>query len=247
VGLNVWDPNQSPGVFSLTQLWIEGASVGNAPETIESGWTVFPFGPGTGGTHDPVLFVFYNPDGYARGGNSKYITPLSDTFVQFESPWVLMSGGQLPPSTPGESNQRVIHMMWVFFSGTNAGWYLYLGSPGDWHAIGYFPAEVYTAPNSILRQGYGKNVRFGGEVCPVQGDYRTGQMGSGVYPNIDPEANFGEVAYCRSMYVRTDASQNSMDDAGLTKGPTDDQYYGVEIPTSGRFQGFFFYGGAGAP
>lgn len=250
-GFNVWRPRSAPGVFSLAQLWIVGDSMGRNPETIESGWIVFPTFEGGGLGDDPVLFVYYNPDGYhdvSQGGRSGWVTGQNQLgFIPFpDSGWVIMGGG-LTPSDPGRENQRAMHMLWQYFDGDRAGWYLYCGpAAGQYAKVGYFPAFAY-AQGSALNRGQARVVQFGGEVCPVANSNRTGQMGSGIYPTQGGgEANFGEVAFCYQMRVQMGVGQDLVP-AALSPYKVDDEWYGLVQPNDPQFNSFFFYGGAQAP
>jgi hypothetical protein len=248
--LNLWKPNPSPGVFSLSQLWMHGSPAANGnPTTIESGWTVYPSFPGLPGIgNSPVIFVFYNPDGYRQGGANGYVGgPTNAGFVRFAgSGWPLMSA--LPASLPGADNQVGIQMTWVYQDGSNPpgtrGWYLYIGQDYD-HvtAVGYFPAANYSgalASNAT-------RVQFGGEVAAVDngsGVVRFGPMGSGVPPTANGADNFGKVAFQADVYVQT-VGGDPFFQATLGKVATTPSPYKLTIPPEPEYAGYFFFGGSG--
>jgi hypothetical protein len=250
-GLNLWKPRPYPGVFSLSQLWIVGNKMGGPPnflpETIESGWIVYPTYPSGGLGNDPVLFVFFNPDGYVQGGNSGYVENQHfHGFIRFNSGWVLMSGGLPNLSTPGAATQTGLQMLWALQDGNNPphsrGWYLYIGQDSQhWDNVGYFPAALYQ--NGILAQS-AKVIQFGGEVAAGQGG--TGQMGSGALPRQNPADSYGAVAFQYEMYVQTQVDQE-MVEASLQLYHADRPYYDVGLSNDPTWSSYFFFGGAGAP
>jgi hypothetical protein len=244
-GLNVWAPRPAPGVFSLSQLWLVGSTMGNGrPETIESGWIVYP---GLGGLGDyPGLFVYYNPDGYAGGGG--YVeNQAHHGFIPFaDSGWTLMSG-MTNVSTPGPANQTGLMMLWAVQDGDQPpqtrGWYLYLGQDkSHFDKVGYFPLVRYSG---VLTQS-ANDVQFGGEVAPYAGGTSTGQMGSGQKPASDASSSYGQAAFQFNSYVWTQQDQN-MAPASLREYHTDRPYYDLTLSDNSQFSGYFFFGGPSAP
>jgi hypothetical protein len=248
-GLNLWKPNPSPGVFSLSQLWIAGSRQPNGlPETVESGWIVYPSYPGGGVGDNPVLFVYFNPDGY--GGLSGYVENQNlHGFVRFNSGWVLMSGGLTNLSTPGRATQTGLQMLWELKDGDQPpqtrGWYLYVGQDAEhWEKVGYFPSFLYT--NGVLGEE-GANVQFGGEVAPFGGSAATGQMGSGVPPRQNPQDSYGEVAFQYEMYVQKQEGQDMVEASLKLVNTGDEPFYGGSLSDDDTWRSYFFFGGAGAP
>jgi hypothetical protein len=200
--LNVWKVDPSPGAFSLSQLWLRG-SAGNAIQTIESGWSTYPSMWGT----SPILFVYYNPNGYDRSGgyisqggyigNSDHIG-----FIPYpDSGWILL--GPIPqPYSAKDSDQYAIRMQWEIDDQGN--WWCYLGV-GDQPPtpLGHFPAEAYQ--NGTLAKS-AQELQFGGEVSSrfpgEPGYYATGPMGTGTAPLQSPDDSYREVAFQKQLAVQ---------------------------------------------
>ncbi len=253
--LNVWEVDPSPGVFSLSQLWLIGSVDPPANplqyQTIESGWQTYTQ---MNGTPSPVLFVFYNPDGY--GPRSGYLSNQQHLgFVQApNSGWIIGDAMPQPYSTTN-GDQRGNQMQWQIDDQGN--WLLYFGPGGDEPPtlLGWFPAGLYDG-GTLAKSG--QILQFGGEVCspdPGQVGYpNTGKMGSGLAPflNADGTLNatdsFREAAFQKQIAVCTTAGA-PMVPAQLrvaTPDPHDVGYSAGQITNSASddWGSFMFYGGA---
>ena len=258
-GLNLWRPVAPPGAMSLSQLWMVGDQLQTAKgpqyQTVESGWIVYPDFPPSGGLgDDPVLWVFFNPDGY--GDRAGYMeNRRHEGFIQFpDTGWVFMAGGHLPLSTRG-GNQFAVQMLWQLQDndkdGNGRGWYLYLGTNlGDVHKVGYIPIQYY---ESTMLADSAQQVAYGGEVGP---DYQygppyAGEMGSGQRPRATLSECFGDVAFQQQMYVLTDSSEdgvyNPIPLTGLWPDVVDDPPYDLKLFTASDGNVFMFFGGPPTP
>jgi hypothetical protein len=195
--LNVWEVDPSPGVFSLSQLWLIGQTTAGKVQTIESGWQTFPT---LWGTSAPVLFVYYNPNGYDNTGG--YLSN-NQHFGFIQSPgtgWMI--GDAMPrPYSVTNGDQRGNQMQWQIDGQGN--WWLFVGTGNQSPtAVGYFPAGLYK--NGTLAHS-AQTLQFGGEVCsqsPGTPTYpNTGKMGSGIPPFSNPADSFGEVAFQKQIAV----------------------------------------------
>jgi hypothetical protein len=223
---NVWSPNPSPGVFSLSQLWLTGGS-GNGLQTIEGGWHVYP--DLFQGSTLPRLFIFSTPDGYRSGAYN-----LQGGFVQVDSTWVI--GGSFDASARGGA-QRGFLMQWQRDARGN--WWLYLGGSAGPVAVGYYPVALYGGGQ--LSQ-YSEMVDFGGEVCSQINDRRTGEMGSGQ----PASAGWQQAAFQRSC-AYLDRQSGQMVTANLTPDPRNDApCYTLDAKTgTGDWATYFYFGGGG--
>jgi hypothetical protein len=249
-GLNVWNPNASPGVMTLSQLWMVGDNLQTAKgpqfQTVESGWFVYPtLLPGNGLGDDPVLWVFFNPDGY--GPRSGYMeNAAGEGFIQLSNDWTFMSPNQLKISTPG-GPQIAVQMLWQIQDqdkdGNGRGWYLYLGTTfDDVEKVGYIPIEYYA--NTMLAQS-AQTLAFGGEVGPDYqfGAPRAGEMGSGELPDGSLTDNFGQVAFQNEMYARTSLSDTNFESVSLSPDFVSIPQYNVSLLTDSDNNLVMFFGG----
>jgi hypothetical protein len=233
---NTWDTDPTPGVFNLSQLWLV-TQVGQKPYTIESGWQVYP---GQWSTRLPVIFVFYNPDGYRE--RSGYFTNQSgEGFIQYSSDWPL--GTALSDFSTVGGTQYGFQMQWELDAKGN--WWLSLGSDAsNLQVVGSFPASAYA--NTPLAQR-ASALQFGGEVCSASPSTATGPMGSGLNPTSPPSAGFGRVAFQKLLAVQTDVG-GSMQQAQVQPRDTGDvPNYELAIGTSQSWGSYHFFGGASAP
>jgi hypothetical protein len=223
---NVWNPNPSPGVFSLSQLWLTGGS-GGGLQTIEGGWHVYP--DLFQGSTLTRLFLFSTPDGYQSGAYN-----LQGGFIQVDNTWVI--GGSFDASGPG-GDQRGFLMQWQRDAQGN--WWLFLGGSGAPAAVGYYPVALYRGGQ--LSQ-YAEMIDFGGEVCGQQNGRQTGEMGSG----RPASAGWQQAAFQRAC-AYLDAQSGRMVTATLTPDPRNDApCYTLDAHTgSGDWASYFFFGGGG--
>jgi hypothetical protein len=230
--LNLWTPNPSPGVFSLSQQWVAGDN-GTGLQTIEGGWHVYP------GLYDDSqlvtrLFIYWTADGYVTTGNYNLTNrPGQGGFIQTDNTWVL--GGSFQVSAVG-GDQVGFAMQWQR-DPANGNWWLFLQGSGNPVAVGYFPAALYGG--GALSQA-ALSVDFGGEVCSQTGGNQTGQMGSGqgAAAGWQAAAFHKEIAYLTSGgWVPATLSPDQRDAPAYTI---------VNHNNSGSPWGsYFFFGGAG--
>jgi hypothetical protein len=164
-----------------------------------------------------------------------------------------MTASGLPISGTGRSQQKILSMQWMFSNGGHGGgpgWYLFLGGGSKLtsdNCVGYIPAQVYDQPGSSLGSGDANVVQFGGEVQSVSpSPAQTGQMGSGQYPNSNPDSCYGFVAFQYQCQVQ---QGNAMTAAALSRGIVDDTFYGLTAGWESddeAYQTYFFFGGESA-
>lgn len=242
--LNIWGVDPSPGVFSLSQLWMLGTKpvADGLYATIESGWMVdSPDG-------HPYLFVFYNPDGYANygkpGARSGYVNNVHLLgFIPYPGssfyPGMLLDSDQI--STPG-GEQYGLQMGWD--KDADGNWWLHAGY-GSFERVGCFPAGLYE-PASGLSDHAGI-VQFGGEVASNGSGY--GPMGSGVQPYSNPKDSFGQVAFQKLMQTLP-AVGGTLQDADVAEPPNGQDnpgYYTASVGKIDAWGSYLFFGGAHAP
>ena len=251
--LNSWDEDPSPGVFNLSQLWITGNVGARSPQTIESGWQIFPTGPFA--TTAPGIFVYYNPDGsYNINPDGSPKQPATCGYFQNElgqgfSRWHDGNGWPLGTSLPGPFSknggpQYEFVMEWQIDA--TGRWWLFLGNDvAGLVPVGYFEAGTYEGP---LAQA-GQSIQFGGEVAAVEGSTATGKMGSGIPPYPDPTDGYGEVAYQREIQVGTSLGGDyaAADLTIVTPAGDSSQYYKAALGGNDNWGSFLFFGGAGGP
>lgn len=241
--LNVWQVDPSPGVFSLSQLWLLGSATDGVTQTIESGWQTFP---ALWGTSAPALFVYYNPHGYDASGG--YVTNSANLgFVLSPgSGWIV--GGAMPqPYSVMNGAQHGNQMQWQIDSAGN--WWLFLGPGGQAPtAVGSFPAGLYQ--NGTLTHS-AQSLQFGGEVCsqnPGTSTYpQTGPMGSGIAPLPNPADSFGRVAFQKQLYASSSIG-SAMPPAKLQvlTDAKDAGYSATAVTASGspEWDSYMFFGGS---
>ena len=120
--MNVWEVDPSPGVFCLSQLWVIGSTTGGKVQTIESGWQTFP---ALWGTNSPVLFVYYNPNGYDNTGGYLSSANHFGFILATGSGWII--GDAIPqPYSVINGAQQGNQMQWQVDGQGN--WWLYFGT-----------------------------------------------------------------------------------------------------------------------
>jgi hypothetical protein len=239
--LNLWDEPVSPGEFNLSQLWLVSMTDSGKPITIESGWQVCP---SHWGISSPVLFVYYNPDGY--GPRSGYGQNAGhEGFISLPgSPWVVNADASLyhQASQPGGVQYGFL-MQWQRDASGN--WWLYCGADEpSLVGVGYFPDTAYA--NTALAAS-AQNLQFGGEVCTMEGGSQTGPMGSGQAPNGSAGSNYGRVAFQKDLSVQSSLGATMVPAAVQSVDTGDDAYYGKVVGNSTQpdWKNYLFYGGPG--
>ena len=204
---NLWAPNPSPGVFSLSQLWLVRnlAGWGSGVQTIESGWQVYPGHP-----HDPsrsglpYLFVFFNPDNY--GTRSGYlVNTQGEGFIYYDNPgWTI--GSPLPANMITQSagsDQYGVMMRWAGYD--NGDWELWIGvDENELQAVGYLPGGLYGSTGSARPF---ERLDFGGEVSSQTNQTATGPMGTRFRPTGDNATDFGRCAFIKAMAAQYGSGQ----------------------------------------
>jgi hypothetical protein len=224
--LNVWQPDPSPGVFSLAQHWYVGGS-GKNTQTVEGGWQV---SPGMYNTSEPVLFIFFTPDNYASGC---YNLTCSG-FVQVDNTWVL--GGTLTPVSTNGGAQHIIRMQWQLFQGN---WWLFVQGSGGYIAVGYYPGTLFGAGQMSKNA---EVVKYGGET-DSDGSGNAGQMGSGAFAS----AGWTHAAYQRTIFYIDTALTSHWTNLSANQ-PTSSCYtIDMHNNTSGSWATYFFFGGPKCP
>jgi hypothetical protein len=230
--LNLWTPNPSPGVFSLSQQWLAGDD-GTGLQTIEGGWHVYP-----SLYNDPTpktrLFIYWTADGYQTTGNYNLSPrPGQSGFVQTDNSWVI--GGTFAASESGGA-QRGFLMQWVR-DPANGNWWLYLQGTGNLVPVGYFPASIY-GRGALSRSAM--NVDFGGEVCSQPGSGQTGPMGSGQFAS----AGWQRAAFHKQIAYLTSGGWVN---ATLTPDQRDAPAYTLDLHNNSNsaWGTYFFFGGQG--
>jgi len=224
--LNVWAPNSSPGVFSLSQHWYTGGS-GNSLQTVEGGWQVFP---NKYGTNSPALFVYYTPDNYASGAYNLD----KAGFIQVNNSWVL--GGALAPVSTDGGTQYFIRIQWQLYEGN---WWLFVQGAGDYIAVGYYPGSVFKSGQMARNAQW---IKYGGETASNNsGD--AGQMGSGSFA----DQGWTHSAYHRTIYYIDNSHVSQWADLDAHQ-PTSSCYtIDMHNNAAGTWATYFFYGGPGCP
>jgi hypothetical protein len=251
--LNLWAQDPSPGTMNLSQHWLIGPVAGSDyPHTIEGGWQVSPT---VYGTAHPVLFVYYNPDGYgtqSAPGQSRSgygMNQFHQGFIAFpNATWVtfsaLTNNGPAASfrgiSTPG-GPQLGFYMQWQ--RNADGYWILYCGSSkANLQGVGYFPPDCY-AGTAIASSA--ANVEFGGEVAGLSGQQGMIPMGSGLVPTNPATDGFGRVAFQKEVSVLTTVG-SAMTSASLTPQQPDLPSYRCLVGTSPNpnWGSYLFYGGS---
>lgn len=217
---NVWNPFvETPGEFSLAQLWLVGAT-NKGQQSLEAGWHVFPSLYGDNRTR---LFIYASVAGVPGGCYNLDC----GRFVQTSSAAIL--GGPLAcTSTDGGAQCEVA----LEYARSDAGdWWLRVD--GTW--IGYYPAALFD-PAGLGRSAAA--VEAGGEIvnAAAPGTHTATSMGSG----RPPSDGYGHAAYVRDIQY-LDMGNNYRDVPSLgTTSPNN--YPGVVVNGT-----TIFYGGPGRP
>lgn len=222
--LNVWmpgvvTPNQR---MSLSQEWYTSGS-GTSTQTAEVGWQVLP---DKYGHSQPVLFIYWTPDGYATG-NYNLDNP---AFVQTNPSWAL--GGAIGPVSTDGGQQYEIEITF-YLSGGN--WWLYLGGTASSDAVGYYPVSIYNGGQMATSAD---TITYGGEtVCKAVG---WGDMGSGQFAS----AGWQHAAYQRDIYYFPAAGGSAW--ATLKDAQPSPGCYTVNLANApDPWNVYFFFGGPG--
>jgi Neprosin len=224
--LNVWKPDSSPGVFSLSQHWYVGG-LGDKKQTVEGGWQVYPE---KYGTTNPSLFIFFTPDNYDSGC---YNLDCSG-FVQINNSWVL--GGALGPVSKTDGTQYIFRMQWQLYKGN---WWLFLKGTGDYVAVGYYPGSVFNGGQMTKNAEF---VKYGGETVGDASD-NAGQMGSGAFANT----GWRHAAYQRSIYYIDTALTSHWTQLNAHQPSASCYTIDMHNNTGSSWATYFYFGGPRCP
>lgn len=156
-------------IFSLAQMWITGGE-GNALQTLECGWHVYP---ALWGNAFPHLFTLWTPDNYVSGKYNNW----DYCFVPTPgSPYWL---GMSLLANENLLIEFVFQPVPWYFNGIlkQAGWYLYV----DQQEVGYFPIGIFKNGQLSKMATY---LEFGGEVCSFKETDSFAPMGTGILPYV---------------------------------------------------------------
>lgn len=223
--LNVWAPAVGTHqIFSLAQHWY-GAGSGNAHQTLEVGWQVYPDKYGHG---QPALFIYWTADNYQTTGAYNLDGP---GFVQTNPAWPL--GGTIAPvSTDGGTQYELQIAVYLYQNN----WWLYLGGTGAGNTVGYFPTSIY---NGGAMASHATQFLCGGEtVCDGSGTWPA--MGSGALA----AAGWQHAAYQRDIFIFP--TSGGAQYATLSgQQPSPGCYTEALGNTSAPWNVYFFFGGPG--
>jgi hypothetical protein len=253
--LNYWDPpvntKELGEVFSLSQQWYIGGS-GNALQTVEVGWQVYPQQYGDNNSH---LFIYWTADDYKITGCYNLDCT---AFVQTNPNWVLGSDCLFPPpanpgavpcylpnvSTPG-GPQYEFTAQFNLYAGN---WWLYLGASAgsELTPVGYYPTslfwiDLYT-PGQLVQ--HAQAIEYGTESVSAATTKYWAPQGSGKMPSN----GYSQAAYQRDMFY-IDLNGAGHWDALKPYQPTPNCYQ-VTGPFSSTVSGwgiYFYAGGPGNP
>jgi hypothetical protein len=230
--LNVWSPdvNQDYGeVMSLSQEWYVGGSDAST-QTAEVGWQVQP---GTWGTQDPVLFIYWTAADYDQtdypgslGGGCYNLTCAG--FYQLSNEGFL--GASLTSSISGDAQYEFSAEYYLY----NGNWWLAIN--GTW--IGFFPGSIYQGGQMTANA---QLILFGTETYATAGVWPP--AGSGDFSNW----GWSYAAYQRDLYYFNTSAESISDD--LTAYQPAPTCYSASDPRTDDSGAVFFYvggpGGAG--
>jgi hypothetical protein len=253
-GLSIRQPGPPDPSTSISQFWMLGDIMASGMnQTIESGWMVQT---ALSHTASPVLFVFFNVDGYVRGGRSGYVTDpaVSAGFVpNHDTPFVINQQGFLIPPAADAKNPTAFLLHCEFFAAPTPGWYLYVGAvgqkPADYHPLGYFPAAYYAG---TTLEAQASEIRFGGEVGGLDGvpdGAAPGftEMGSGIAPTGDDQFNYHNVAFQCNTRIQNNTPNSPSVETQLQALRVDSAAgFGLRLPsevTDASLKSYFFFGG----
>jgi hypothetical protein len=219
--LNVWKPDPSPGVFSLSQHWYTGGA-GDSKQTVEGGWQVYP---GKYDTKNPALFIFFTPDNYTSGCYNLDCTG----FVQVNNAWVL--GGSLTPTSTDGGTQYIIRMQWQLYKGN---WWLFVQGKGNYVAVGYYPGSLFGGGQMAKHAQF---VKYGGETASDSSG-SAGQMGGGNFANT----GWSHAAYQRTIYYIDTSLVSHW--TNLSANQTTSSCYTIDMHnnTGGSWATYFYFG-----
>ncbi|HEX6444005.1 MAG TPA: neprosin family prolyl endopeptidase [Streptosporangiales bacterium] len=213
----------SDQVFSLAQHWYTGGS-GDAHQTVEVGWQVFP--DHYGHAH-PALFVYWTADNYQTTGAYNLDKP---GFVQTSNTWTL--GGALSPVSTRGGQQFEIEVTTYLFDGD---WWIYIGGSAPENAVGYYPGSLYDGGQLTTNA---TEILYGGEtVCKA---VSWPDMGSGAFA----AAGWQQAAYQRNIYYYPPVGGAQW--TKLTPEEPSPACYTLDLESAAAPWGiYFFYGGSG--
>ncbi|HEV7179314.1 MAG TPA: neprosin family prolyl endopeptidase [Candidatus Baltobacteraceae bacterium] len=220
--LNLWAPAIGPDqTFSLSQLWFADSNSGSV-QTVEFGWTVYP----QKFSAQPVLFVFWTPDGYHTGSYNLDAAG----FVQTNAK-VPLGVALGPVSTTGGTQYEI--ELGVYLHDGN--WWVYYGGTGADSAVGYYPASLYNnGPMATAAALY----NIGGETSCAKTGWSG--MGSGALAS----GGWQKAAFDRDIYYFQTGGSSAW--ASLTAMHPDSACYSMQIgKIADPWNVYFYYGGPG--
>jgi len=225
--LDLWNPT---GDFTLSQHWYVGGT-DSSTQTVEGGWMVES---DKYNTNKAVLFIYWTADNYQKTGCYN----LDCTgFVQTNHNWFL--GGTWTEYSSTGGTQWGFELQWKLFSGN---WWLFLKGPGDYEAVGYYPASIY---NGGQLSKSATAIKYGGETARKTGNSWP-QMGSGEFAS----QGWQHAAYQNTIfYIPRDENDGVGVWADLT-GVVESlsTCYSINVvpaASGGNWGSYFFYGGPG--
>jgi hypothetical protein len=226
--LNLWNPAiGTDHIFSLSQQWY-AAGDGDSKQTLEGGWQVYPQ---KYSTNNGVLFIYYTADNY--GSKGCYNLDCAG-FVQINNNWYI--GGTWTQYSSTGDTQWGFEMQWKLF---RENWWLFIKGPGDYEAVGYYPASVYEGG---LMSRSADRITYGGETT---GKGRFPPMGSGEFSN----QGWQRAAFHNTIFYIPRNEDNGVGVwADLFEIEPSPDCYTIDItPASdgGNWGTYFFYGGPG--
>jgi hypothetical protein len=229
---NVWHPNLSGGIFSLSQIWVETTN-SQGLQTAEAGWHVFP--GHYDGDENIHLFAYYTADKYKTTGCYNYDCSAFVANPSDNSAYLGIT--PLPASTAGGTQQEVT-LEWFRDTATGNWWLRYDGD--TW--VGYYPPSVYSGFGSLGLTGNNLGIDFGGEVDFTGASNPGVDMGSGEWPCKGYEF----AAYIRDLHY-WDLAGNWHWLGVLGPSTNNDQHYAIVRNAGGpsAWNEYLFMGGPG--
>jgi hypothetical protein len=220
--LNVWSPRVNSGHMSLSQQWFV-AGEGDSKQTIEGGWQVYP---GKYKIDQAALFIYHTTKGYASGSGCYNLD--CSAFVQVANN-IYLGAGFTNYSTAG-GTQWGFNLQWK--RNTDGNWWLFYKGPGNYIAVGYYPARLYE--RGAMASSAAK-IAYGGETT---GKPSALEMGSGQLANQNwQKAAFQNFAF----YIDANGVSQWAD---LTKEEPDAECYTADLHNIfGSWGTYLFFGG----
>ncbi len=225
--LNLWNPTvPDRNQFSLSQQWIV-AGTGDAKQTAEGGWQVYPR---KYGTNNAALFIYYTTAGYSNGSGCYNLDCAGFVLIANN---VYLGRGFNHYSTDG-GTQWGFNLQWKRDHSGN--WWLFYRGPGPYIAVGYYPHSLFGSGALASKAG---KIAFGGETT---GTDRNFQMGSGGFANT----GWTHAAFQNKIFY-IDTSDISRW-ANLGKTETNPACYTADLHNIyGNWGTYIYFGGPGCP